>query len=458
MGLLDFLKKNELKQIEQLKSLLVKYEPIKNINAEAENIQAEVLKLRSEITTLNANYHVALETYKKIRSEVELYENKIDLIEFGIHTPVYEFEKSDDYRSEQMKVIEKQKQLIKDDRAAICSTNWTVEGSEAKGRKIVQVYKKLMLRAFNGEADVMIAKVRWNNINQMKDRLEKAFESINKLGSGFNVFINKQYFTLKVQQLILEYEFQAKKQEEKEAMKAIQDELREEEKARRDFEKAQREAEKEETMFQKAIERVRREFEQSSGANTLELQNQITELESALKAAQEKKERALSMAQQTKRGYVYIISNIGAFGEDVFKIGMTRRLEPLDRVRELGDASVPFGFDVHALIYSDEARTLEYELHKAFAHKKVNMLNYRKEFFKVPLKEIEEKIQELGFEGEFTTVPEAMEFRETLTILDKLNETDAAETLEEIINKEFPSDLDSLWSANAERVGSTSDE
>lgn len=160
MGLLDFLKKNELKQIEQLKSLLVKYEPIKNINAEAENIQAEVLKLRSEITTLNANYHVALETYKKIRSEVELYENKIDLIEFGIHTPVYEFEKSDDYRSEQMKVIEKQKQLIKDDRAAICSTNWTVEGSEAKGRKIVQVYKKLMLRAFNGEADVMIAKVK----------------------------------------------------------------------------------------------------------------------------------------------------------------------------------------------------------------------------------------------------------------------------------------------------------
>lgn len=307
-----------------------------------------------------------------------------------------------------------------------------------------------MLRAFNGEADVMIAKVKWNNISQMKERLRKAFDTINKLGSGFNVYIEKQFFTLKEQQLVLEYESQAKKQEEKEAMKAIQDELREEEKARRDFEKAQKEAEKEESMYQKAIERVRREFEQATGVNTIELQEQINQLENALREVQEKKERALSMAQQTKRGYVYIISNIGAFGDHVYKIGMTRRLEPMDRVRELGDASVPFGFDVHALIYSDEARTLEYELHKAFAHKKVNMLNFRKEFFKVSLEEIEAKIKELGFEAEFTSIAEAMEFRETLTILQKINDTEAHETLEETIAKEFPSDINSLWSAKVE--------
>ncbi|RYG94227.1 GIY-YIG nuclease family protein [archaeon] len=114
----------------------------------------------------------------------------------------------------------------------------------------------------------------------------------------------------------------------------------------------------------------------ATGVKQEKLQAQIDRLELELLAAQEKKERALSMAQQTKRGHVYVISNIGSFGENVYKIGMTRRLEPLDRVRELGDASVPFQFDVHAMIYSDEARTLENELHKAFTNKKVNMLKW----------------------------------------------------------------------------------
>lgn len=168
---------------------------------------------------------------------------------------------------------------------------------------------------------------------------------------------------------------------------------------------------------------------------------QIVQLEQELIEIKEKKERALSMAQQTKRGYVYIISNIGAFGEDVYKIGMTRRLEPTDRVKELGDASVPFQFDIHAMIYSDEARTLEYELHKAFSNKKVNMLNYRKEFFKVTLEEIEEKIKELGFEAQFTKLPEAMEYRETLNILEKIDNKELIKSIDEIIAEEFPDSL-----------------
>ena len=153
-------------------------------------------------------------------------------------------------------------------------------------------------------------------------------------------------------------------------------------------------------------------------------------MERELKEAQEKKERALSMAQQTKRGHVYIISNIGSFGENVYKIGMTRRLEPIDRIKELGDASVPFQFDVHAMIYAEDAPTLENELHKAFTDRKVNMLNYRKEFFNVTLDEIEAKITETGLNAEFTRMPEAMEYRETLAILEKLR--NQAEGLVEI--------------------------
>jgi hypothetical protein len=147
------------------------------------------------------------------------------------------------------------------------------------------------------------------------------------------------------------------------------------------------------------------------------------------------------MAQQTKRGHVYIISNIGSFGEHVYKIGMTRRLEPIDRVKELGDASVPFHFDIHAMIFSDEAPTLENELHKAFANKKVNMVNYRKEFFKVTLDEIEQKAKEIGLSAEFLRMPEANEYKETLAMLEKMNSKIESKTIEQIIAEEFPSKL-----------------
>jgi hypothetical protein len=470
MGLFDFLKKKEFDEIERLnqeielnksnfngeietvKQQFLKFKAITDIEKEVEikkqelnqiieNKTREITKHETDIKTLNSEYQEALEIYKKLRKEVSLFESKLDLIEFGIYRPVYDFEKSEDYRLEQDKIIEKQKSMIQSDGAAICNTNWTVSDSEAKGRAVVNRYKKLMLRAFNGESDILVAKVKWNSINQMKERMHKIFDAINKLGEGFNVYLNNQYLALKEKELILEYEYQAKKQKEKEEIRAIQDELREEEKARRDFEKAQREAEKEEAYYQKALEKARKEYEQLKGDDTGKLQNQIFLLEKELKDAQEKKERALSMAQQTKRGHVYIISNIGAFGENVYKIGMTRRLEPLDRVKELGDASVPFHFDVHAMIYSDEARTLEYELHKAFTDRKVNMLNYRKEFFKVTIDEIQETIKRLGFDAEFTRLPEAMQYRETLAILEKLNNKEVVKTIDEIVAEHFPPSL-----------------
>ena len=452
MGLFDFLKKKEFDEIKQLKTQLERYKPIIDIEEEVESqkksleqlISAkniDIKNIETEFNTLNSNYQNALETYKNLRKEVSVFESKLDLIEFGIYEPVYDFEKSDHYREEQNKIIQIQKEMITADTAAVCNTNWTVEGSEAKGRAVVKVYKKLMLRAFNGECDVLISKVKWNNVNQMKERMQKLFDAINKLGQGFQVYLNNQYLDLKRKELILEYEYQSKRQQEKEEMRAIQEELREEEKAKREFEQAQREAEKEEATYQKALDKARKEFESTSGETHDKLQSQIEKLEQELKEAQEKKERALSMAQQTKRGHVYIISNIGSFGENVYKIGMTRRLEPIDRVKELGDASVPFQFDIHAMIYSDEAPTLENELHKAFTNKKVNMLNYRKEFFKVTLDEIENKVKEIGMDAEFSRLPEAMEYRETLAILEKLNSQVRSKSVEEIIAEEFPSSL-----------------
>lgn len=463
MGLFDFLKKKELEEIQQLKMQLEKYEPITNIESvvdskkkELENLivqkenelntiisskNSEKNKIDEEYSKLNEDYKSSLETYTKLRKEVSIFENKLDLIEFGIYEPIYDFEKSDDYRAEQKKVIDLQKTLISTEKAAVCIANWTIDGSEAKGRASTKRYIKLTLRAFNGECDSLIAKVKWNNVNQMKERISKSFETINKIGESQTVSIQQQYLNLKIQELVLEYEYQSKRQREKEELRAAQEELREEEKARREFEQAQKEAEKDETNYQKALEKARKEIESTTGVKQERLLEQIANLEKELLEAKERKERALSMAQQTKRGHVYVISNIGSFGQNIFKIGMTRRLEPTDRVKELGDASVPFQFDIHAMIFSEDAPRLENELHKAFTNNKVNMLNYRKEFFNVTIDEIEQKVKETGMDVEILKLPEAMEYRETIAILEKLKNQGENKTIEELISEEFPSSL-----------------
>ena len=440
---LDLLIKNKSNEISEKESELTKIisEKESELNSTIEKKKQEISKTQTNFEILNSNYQSALETYTRLRKDISLYESKLDLIEFGIYEPVYDFEKSEDYRAEQNRIIEEQKQMIQSETAATCSTTWTIDGSVTKGKATTKKYIKLVLRAFNGESNSQIAKVKWNNVNQMKERIYKDYETLNKLGEGYSVRISYEFLELKIKEITLEYEFQLKRQEEKEAMRAIQEELREEEKARREYEQAQRQAEKEEETYQKALLKARTEIEKATGKLQEELKSKILNLEQELLLAQERKERALSMAQQTKRGHVYIISNIGSFGENVYKIGMTRRLEPVDRVKELGDASVPFQFDVHAMIYSDEARTLESELHKAFTNKKVNMINYRKEFFNVSLEEIEKKIAELGFEAEFTILPEAMQYRETLAILEKMNSTEEPKTIEEIIAEEYPNRL-----------------
>ena len=452
MGLFDFLKRKELDEIKLLKSRLEKYKPILNIDLETEkktndfnelteNQKFKTKKSENELIELNSKYSNSLETYKKLRKEVSLYESKLDLIEFGVYDPIYDFEKSEDYRTEQKRIIGLQKEMIIDETAATCSTNWTVDGSEAKGKASTKRNIKLVLRAFNGESNSLIAKVKWNNVNQMKERIKKSFEAINKLGKSSTISISNNYLKLKVKELTLEHEFQLKKQNEREELRAIKEEIREEERAKREFEKVQRDAEKDEKNYQTALEKARKEIEKLTGEKQGKLQEKIEKLELELKEAQERKERAISMAQQTKRGHVYIISNIGSFGENIYKIGMTRRLEPNDRVKELGDASVPFKFDIHAMIYSEEAPTLEKELHRKFEEKKVNMLNYRKEFFNVTLDEIEEKISETGIKAEFKKFPEAIEYRETLAILEKIKNTEKAQTIEEKIESEFPLNL-----------------
>lgn len=177
-----------------------------------------------------------------------------------------------------------------------------------------------------------------------------------------------------------------------------------------------REAEKEEGLLRKAMARAQEQIEQATSEQRTMFEAQLQELQTRLAEAEARGQRALSMAQQTRRGNVYIVSNIGSFGDDVYKIGLTRRLDPEDRIRELGDSSVPFEFDIHAMIFSEDAPQLERQLHKHFVLGQVNKVNHRKEFFRISIKELREKIELLGLNAKWTMTAVARDYRETLAI------------------------------------------
>ncbi|CDT98727.1 Phage protein [Vibrio coralliirubri] len=272
--------------------------------------------------------------------------------------------------------------------------------------------------AFNGKVDSALSKTKHDNFGKIQQEIIDSFALVNHNGAPFrNARINQEYLDARLTELkwaVAAFELRKIEKEEQAEIKA---QIREEERAIREMEKARKEAEKEEKMLQKALEKARAELGQASEEQKAEFEAQLAELEGKLQEAEEKGQRALSMAQQTRRGHVYVISNVGSFGEEVFKIGMTRRLEPMDRVKELGDASVPFSFDVHAMIYSDDAPTLEKELHRKFNEQSVNKINPRKEFFRTTIAEVKQAVEQQGLdEVHWTLKAEAAEFRESLAI------------------------------------------
>ena len=271
--------------------------------------------------------------------------------------------------------------------------------------------------AFNSKADVHVSRLRHDNVGKLIEALKEDYLLLNNYGVAFrNARINPSYLALRVEELkwaalVLEF-----KEREREEQREIREQIREEEKARKEYERAIKEASKEEDFLKKAYEKARKEFEQASDDQKSKYDQKMNDLILKLKEAEDKNQRAISMAQQTRAGHVYVISNIGSFGQDVLKLGMTRRLEPMDRIRELGDASVPFMFDVHAMIYSEDAPGLEKKLHHFFNHDRVNKVNYRKEFFKTPLVRVREYLEEQGIQAKFTLKAEALQYRESLQI------------------------------------------
>lgn len=408
----------------KLNSGLERFREIVSIENEIELKNKEFSVIQANATELNDKFINAKSIFKELEKDIKLYQNDLEFVELGIYEPIFDLDSSEKYKEKITQIVTRQKQLIKDGNACVCKTEWVVGNSRKQGEIMTRRYINLTLRAFNGECDALISKVRWNNIKRFEERMTKAFNAINKLGQSNNTFITDEYLKLKLDELHLVYELAHKKYQEKEEARAIREEQREEERAQREFEKARKDAEMEEKHFQKALERAKKDLGLVSGEKLDELNSQIAQLEQNLKDAHEAKERAISRAQETKSGHVYIISNLGSFGENIYKIGMTRRLEPMDRVKELGDASVPFTFDLHAMIFSENAPELENLLHKEFDDRRINKVNYRKEYFRVTLDEIEKVIiDKYKKEVEFIKVLEAQQYRQTKSIIRQLQQS-----------------------------------
>lgn len=393
--------------------------------------EAKKTKERFEvlIDQLRKDYKAKRTIFDELVKKAAIYNDQIEVAELGFYEPHYDFDTSEQYKEKINTIRSKQKDMVRHKSAVTCDTEWKIEGSVAEGKKFSDRIIRLALRAFNNECEAAVTSVTWKNIARLEIRIKKAFDAINKLNQTNQVEINQNYLKLKLDELRLAYEYQVKKQDEKEEQAEIKRQMREEASLQKELENTV----KEESKYEKLLTKARLDAENSAGAQLEALQAKIVELDKDLVAAHEKAARAKSMAQQTRSGHVYVISNIGSFGRHVYKIGMTRRLEPLDRVKELGDASVPFLFDVHAMIYSDDAPALEKSLHHSFANKRVNMVNNRKEFFEVSLDEIKDRVAVIGKNDiEFIETAEAREYRETQSIKEKLNLSETGEIQDEI--------------------------
>ena len=360
-----------------------------------------------------------------LTKELESVEEALEVQSFGFYRPKYGFASATEYTARLEAVRDRQKQTIKSGEATHCEKQWTIDGSKAEGRKMIQRMSKLMLRAFNGECDAAIAKARYDNVVTLEERITKSCREISKLGESNDVFITRFYFDLKVEELHLVHEHREKLQEEKEEQKRIREEMREEEKAREDIERVKAQAEKDESAHEKALAKARAELAAATGKQHEKLESLIVRLETELKDAIDRKAKAIARAQLTRSGHVYVLSNVGSFGEGVYKLGMTRRLEPLDRVHELGDASVPFPFDVHAMIYSEDAPALENALHKEFAGQRLNRINLRREYFRVTLDDVRAAIEKHHALVTFVLTPEAEEWRKTQALLEATSSASA---------------------------------
>ncbi|WP_253905022.1 DUF4041 domain-containing protein [Arthrobacter sp. H14] len=357
-------------------------------------LEAENASLRHQLSEANA----ASGQY------VELDDGKV-LQEVGIYRYHHPLENATAFRDRLEKIESQVAELVKASRAIVKSNLFTFDNSLAKGRRMSDDLAKLMLRAYNAEADNSIRSLRVGNVATAKRRLEASRAAIAKLGSLMEMHISDEFHQLRLQEIELTADWLMKKQEEKEAEREERARLREEKRVERELAEDRARLDKERSHILNALEAIR-----ASGKADSDLELRLVAIDEAITQNDFR-------TANIRAGYIYVISNRGAFGEDVVKIGLTRRLEPAERVSELSGAAVPFRFDIHTLFFSEDAVTLENELHKHFAARALNRANSRKEFFFASPAEVREVLTEkVGNLLEFREHAESTEYLQSFNL------------------------------------------
>lgn len=389
-----------------------------DLNKEISSLVQDKSSLLNDIDSLNSKMTKIKDLIVKYKNDLNAYSEEASFIKLGLYTPKYDFATSLGYKDMLSSIRSSQKQMIKDKTAVNYYQNWTLDGSRQKGTKMNNDNIKMVLRAFNNECEACINKVKFNNIESIENRIQTSFDQINKLNESSKISLSDSFLKLKFEELHLGYEYELKKQEEKEVLREKREKEREEKALLKEIKSKKKKLDKEITHIQNVIEDLNIKLITSQESEKQEIQKQINDLKNNIGKFNDEKQDLDYRIENIGAGYVYIISNIGSFGENVYKIGVTRRLDPLERIHELSSASVPFKFDVHALIFSYQAYELEKELHQIFDSKRINMVNGRKEFFNITIDEIEQQLQKYkDLTIDFNKIPEAQEYRETKILL-----------------------------------------
>jgi len=361
-------------------------------------LQAELVTATEEKASLDQQL-VAL------RAEVVVTEEVALLQEAGVYEYQHPLEESVEYQDALKSLREQIKAMAKRDGGAVTgSTDWSVNGSLAQGRKLVRDFSKLLLRAYNAEADNLVRGLKPHKLDAAQERLAKVAATVERLGRVMDIRISSSYRQLRDRELALTADYRQKLADEKELEREERERLREERKAQQEMERERARLEKERQHYLNTMEALRAKGDDEAVAR------HEAELEKIQRAIEDVDYRAANI----RAGYVYVISNIGSFGDGVVKIGLTRRLDPEVRVRELGDASVPFRFDTHALLFSKDAVGIEASLHQRLADRRVNRINTRREFFYATPEEVKAHLLEVaGDLLSYEDTPEALEYRQS---------------------------------------------
>ena len=407
------------KQGENLsEELQAKRDEIDNIDEKLQQMEKDKEEeLKIKLADKEAEINRKDQELKTLQAELALAKEEDNLQTYGLYEPHYDFENATAYKEKLDEIRRKQKQSIKDKTAAWGNPNMTLNGDARKGQAMINDNVKQIIRTFNTECDGIIRKVKHSNMEASEKRIRKSYETLNRLNERLGVRIQPKYLNLKLEELHLAYEYEVKKQEEKEMLAEAREREREERKLQQKLEREKNKFNKENDRINKEIEEATQKIQSAADDEKAKLEAEIAKLKAALEKNNEEIEKIDEWKETPGAGYVYIISNIGSFGKDVFKIGVTRRDDPEERIKELSNASVPFKYDSHVFIFSKDAYTLESNLHERFDKKRVNKINRRKEFFNISIDEVKKIVEEnKGDVHSFVEEPEAEEYYDSLKL------------------------------------------